>query len=452
MDVDDESMTNPKTGDEAQNDDELPKTITDLPEFCLDTIFYHLTQDELSNVAYADPRLSNSASRIFALKFSNNMITYNGACKRLKWSDGHFLSTLRCFGPSMKRLTVEFTSANPEFNKSILEVILTKCRFTLIELRLGELPPDLCINATFPRVQEVFYFDTYENVHESWTEYDKWFPRLCIFSIKNARGIINNLSFTSRSTHLKHFGCSIQPRPQCIDELRKIADFLNSNAHIGSLRLDELGDHQSNEEFQTMVDWEALDVNKFCFNGRNILLNNSIRLKNLHSLKINGFSQKYFDETCLTTLEVLDISLYKLGVDCEQFIRQLINLKKIKIATTIAMTMVEMDRISNCLRNLTRIDLSYWKPESRIDTEIPGGLLKFIVRCRNLNTISLDIDVDYDSDTCDSYKKDISIFKTLRNIIRQSFVDVKWKMGYKLMVRDHQPPRRNSYVRIVFQK
>lgn len=405
--------------------------LTDLPKKCMHRVLRNLNFVDLVHVADTNKMLREHAGGVFKTKYLS-AITYAAESKIENWSDDIFLSAVNAFGPKINKMSIEFNVTNPENNAIILKTVMENCWPTLGYLKLSDIPNGLVLDETFPNMHTLVFSNIHNDVHESWSSFNKYFPNLHALELRAANGIIKNETFCTHCPKLERLLCSIQPSATCASEARHFAQFLNKNSHITNLNLEEVGDKESNREFVQCVNWDELKVTNLNVNGVKVTLGKTVRFKYLQSMKTNHFDE--LDYTYLKrTLRELNYTIDRLEFNSYGFILQFLCLRTLKLKLTASnIKYIDMELFANNLALLVDISVLLTTcKEYTVITEGPKSMRKFIGNtfdernkyCRRLENIKFEYPVTFLKSDALELSQHVGMYKHLRDISG-------WKLCY----------------------
>lgn len=169
--VEDRSETgavHPVTGD-------VPLSILDLNDDCLELIFRHLNLKQLLNVTGAHPRFLTACRRTYSQNFKHNEITISAyqttyvEYPRVLYLLGDVILCLR--------ITYDQFNTHGHFNRRIHDAILQHCGDTLTEATFNHIQPTMQINQPFRQLRKLNF--NQGCVGQILSEFNTWFPKLC---------------------------------------------------------------------------------------------------------------------------------------------------------------------------------------------------------------------------------------------------------------------------------
>lgn len=426
-----------------QTTDQYLTKLTDLPKRCMHRVLRKLSFVDLVHVADTNSLLKQHAARVFRTKYLS-AITYAAALEMENWSDEIFLSAVNAFGRNIHKMTIEFTSSNQENNAIILNTVTENCCLTLGYLKLSKIPSDLVLDQTFSNIGTLVFSNIHNDVHDSWSNLNKYFPNLRTLELQEANGIIKNETFLAHIPKLVHLICSIQPSTSCVSEAKHFAEFLNKNAHTASLHLEEVGDKESNMEFVKFVDWGELKVTNLKINGLKVKLGKIARFKHLQSFVTNNFDD--LDYTYLKrTVRELNYTIDHLEFNSIGFILQFLCLRKLKLKLTASkINYSDMELFANNLALLSEISVLLTSCKEDTDaTEGPRSIRKFIGNtfdekkkyCRRLEKIKFEYPLAFLMSDIPERNRHIDMYRHIRDISG-------WKMHYYMREQSFE---KNGY-------
>lgn len=422
--------TAPITNDPATEQEFLTK-LTDLPKKCMHKVLRNLHFVDLVHVADTNKILREHAGRVFKTKYLS-AIEYAAELKMENWSDDIFLSAVNAFGPKINKMTIEFNVSDPEKSAIILKTVLENCCPTLGYLKLSDIPNGLVLDETFPNIHTLVLSNIHNDVHESWSSFNKYVPNLQTLELREANGIIKNETFCTHTPKLERLICSIQPSASCASEAKHFAEFLNKNSHITSLNLEEVGDKESNMEFVQLVNWDELKVTNLNVNGLKVTLGKTVRFKYLQSMETNNFDE--LDYTYLKrTMRELNYTVDRLEFNSYGFILQFLCLRTLKLTLTASnIKYTDMELFANNLALLVEISVLLTTcKEGAVTTEGPKSMRKFIGNtfdernkyCRRLEKIKFEYPLTFLKSDVLELGQHIGMYRHVRDISG-------WKLRY----------------------
>lgn len=108
------------------------------------------------------------------------------------------------FGKHIKRLRVDFDSADNRDNRKMHDLIGEHCSGTLIELHYVAMDKRMGIYRTYPRLTHLTL--THCHMSVSVSHFDKWCPNLRSLNLEMVQSVINTACIERPLPKLEHFG------------------------------------------------------------------------------------------------------------------------------------------------------------------------------------------------------------------------------------------------------
>lgn len=234
---------------ETNEPSENVKKISDLNEKCLMQICDFLNFTDLLNVANATQKMCKAAGEIYAKKYANKLVKYNGNAINTKGLEidvtddtieineaRSCLKMLRAFGAIFTRLKLNFLGIGPRRSTAISRIMNECCANTLIDLDWHNCPKDSMKYATkkFQKLENLCVVSGNFGVEMCQITY--FFPNLHRLEITDVE--VADRNCIERTFHgLLHMKLSIESRKGVDFLKRNIKTAMNLNPQLTSFSI-----------------------------------------------------------------------------------------------------------------------------------------------------------------------------------------------------------------------
>lgn len=170
--------------------------LTDLPDLCLDQIFFHLNAGELTSAIIVNEKFKSSAIRAFNKNCRDKLIVFStdkyhslisGLWRPYKnveiskvFDENGLNTALDIFGSAITKLSI------PTENQMMLNKVIEKCSLNLVHLEVLINSDNLRLNsAQFANIHKLRLLVCGCSLNKSWTKINRNFPNVQSLEIVN---------------------------------------------------------------------------------------------------------------------------------------------------------------------------------------------------------------------------------------------------------------------------
>lgn len=254
----------------SKSEPAIATKITDLNDDCLVNIFGHLDLESLFNVAIANEWLRPAARIVYKKKFGGIMVLIN-ECDEVRpsypnnrlinskmnpWNEIYIIGFeqcllyLRCFGPSITRLIINYNGSKSHRYNHLHQYINDYCADSLTCLKFKYMPNVAAeqFRKVFNNVETVSFYDGV--LGEQWPAFVKCFPnlrRLCFDDVHVANRLIGKPFELLQYLHVKNI------QSDGLTTIQIVADLLSGARELEGLRIFQVEDCVRVHELLTMI-------------------------------------------------------------------------------------------------------------------------------------------------------------------------------------------------------
>lgn len=406
-------------------------TIAHLNNDCLEKVFSYLCLTDLTNVAESNVHLAISARSLFTHKYKSKEFKFNCYDKH-SLSDEMFLLVLQHFGKCISKLCVQLC-IDDRRNCSIFDAIAENCRATLTELKLLGVSKAIKLTMPFLALKKLQLWDSLFGIDKSMTRINQWFPNLRCAKFYNITNFWKSNAIIEHFPKLESFGFLTFPSQEhTAVTLTKLARFLHLNPQLKCIELDELdqfGDDNLRDTFNRLAPnlWPNIErlevVSPFPLPHGQFVFDNLREL----SLSIYRDTSDIFNQLP-RTIECFELRMSDISTSAINYILSCTNLKKLKIITRSLLNVANLREISKELKSLTEVHIN--QPRKLVDFQTLIGLENFFLNNKNMNVISLDIELNsFEKDNLE-HTNQVELAEKFIKIINTT-TNAKWRLSHE---------------------
>lgn len=376
------------------------KKIDGLDEKTLVQIFNWLEFGDLLNVANANEKLKAAAGKIYAEKYVDKVVKFDGDVANKKYlnfnetqttieiSDARTcLKMFRAFGEFITSLSLNFNGIGPRRSDAISQTLNRYCAKTLIDLEWHHCPPNAMDTSSkkYPKLTNLRL--TFGCLGETMSQFNEYFPALCKLEL-NEIEVKNRRCIGRTMPNVTHLKVHIESR-RGIDFLKiNVKEALRFNPQIRSFCVASNCDPTFLSFINEMLPLlETLDIqkpkkkffesdaNEVCFKQVKYfsldIINSNDQMKNI-PFKFNNLKKFSLNANCRFCGEWID------------FIAQNKKLVEVELLPFNYFYVVSEDQL---MKIAELPDLMTFKMDWRV--EPLDVLLRFMAQCQSLETLRL---------------------------------------------------------------
>lgn len=217
--------------------DKMCLLMTDLNEYCLESIFSLISLKDLANIAVTNSAFSASSIYVFRKLHINTPIIFDPCISNGK-KFNNFLNLLEGFGEHIRKLSITFYQEKRHMNRNqrIIQKINEKCYKSVIELNLTNVRKDMVFVKPFVHLEKFILSDSFFN--ESLAQSIAKSPAALYLEFYTVENLFNSSFVNAEIRSMRHFGNFNQIIADSeFENISNFRNFIFTNQQVISLAL-----------------------------------------------------------------------------------------------------------------------------------------------------------------------------------------------------------------------